>query len=168
MGNLIGNSKMSKIRKVFAVRGDFGNVGSGVTLGIFEDEKTAIKNAEGCGSIDCGGDGTVDERTVVEIDPGEYLLVDCTVKYKLNIMTIKSKAKCLRIRRFSHRLDGEQTFRDVMKKLDEGKRIEACRILHDKFGWTWKYCKELLIGGDYEQIANTIYEHKSTGITDAE
>ena len=59
---------------VFAVYGDYGNVGSGSLIGVFEDEGDACEAAKGRGSLDCGGDGSVHKRKGVRSGEEVYLL----------------------------------------------------------------------------------------------
>jgi len=55
-----------KIIDVFAVYGDFGNVGDGAIIGIFDNELKAKEIAKGRGSLDCGGDGNVVRKKAVK------------------------------------------------------------------------------------------------------
>jgi len=75
-----------KVIDVYEVRGDYGNVGDGRTLGIFESESKALQNAIGCGSLDCGGDAEVRPRKAVEVEPDKYFLVDKDGPFELNEM----------------------------------------------------------------------------------
>jgi ribosomal protein L7/L12 len=78
---------------VYIVRGDFGNVGNGRVLGIFESKEVAIENAKGCGSFDCGGDGIVQDGWAIRAPDGKlYVISDPTNSFELNVMK-KSEAK---------------------------------------------------------------------------
>lgn len=81
--------------KMWAVRGDFGNVGNGTILGVFDTESIAKQNAVGCGSLDCGGDGHVEQVWALFDDYTEevYVIADVDA-FKLNQMR-ESEAKKL-------------------------------------------------------------------------
>jgi len=56
-----------KIIDVFAVYGDYGNIGSGNLIGIFTNEVKALAAAKGRGSLDCGGDGRIEKRLGIKL-----------------------------------------------------------------------------------------------------
>jgi len=83
---------------VYLVRGDFGNMGNGRILGIFESKEVAIENAKGCGSFDCGGDGIVQDGWAIRAPDGKlYVISDPDDSFELNVMR-KSEAKELWVR----------------------------------------------------------------------
>lgn len=64
-----------KIVNVFAVYGDFPNGGGKPLIGIFDNQEQAGKTAKGRGSLDCGGDGYVEEKKAVQDGDNFYLIV---------------------------------------------------------------------------------------------
>ena len=71
---------------VYEVRGDFGNVGNGRTLGIFLDATTASEHAKGCGSVDCGGDADVHSRKALSVGHNLYYLLEQSGPFELDVM----------------------------------------------------------------------------------
>lgn len=63
-----------KPTKVYAVYGDFGNIGHGSLLGISLDKSEATMMANGRGSLDCGGHGRVCEVMAISTEDGWYVL----------------------------------------------------------------------------------------------
>jgi hypothetical protein len=77
---------MSDIIPVYVVEGDFGNVGGGKVLGLFEDKAVAEENAKGCGSLDCGGDGIVRAGHALRAPDGVLYLLHSPTRFALNSM----------------------------------------------------------------------------------
>lgn len=59
---------------VFAVYGDYGNIGNGRLIGFFDDNKMAELAAKNRGSLDCGGDGQVIKRKGIKNGNDVYLI----------------------------------------------------------------------------------------------
>tara|TARA_R110000824_G_scaffold12226_7_gene53678 strand:- start:74151 stop:74660 length:510 start_codon:yes stop_codon:yes gene_type:complete len=64
------------IIKVFAAYGDYHQVGGGSLLGVFREESSANDAVKGRGSLDCGGDGNVEERSAMILSNGKINLLD--------------------------------------------------------------------------------------------
>jgi ribosomal protein L7/L12 len=101
------------IIKVYAVIGDYGNVGPGRVLGLFENKDEAENNTIGCGSLDGGGDGHVEERYVLNADHCYYILAHAD-PVLLNILE-PSQAKAI------HRTDEKTGFRLVLKSIGKNR-----------------------------------------------
>lgn len=76
--------KVMNIVDVFTVYGDFGNVGCGELIGIFDDIEKAEKVAKGRGSLDCGGDGDVRIRKAIK-DGDDFYLIKPDFPLSINV-----------------------------------------------------------------------------------
>lgn len=81
-----------ELKTVYEVEGDFANVGGGRTLGIFDTAEEAAAAAVGCGSLDCGGDGVVNERLAIPSGDGGFYLLDGDQTHEIGVMA-PSEAK---------------------------------------------------------------------------
>jgi hypothetical protein len=76
---------------IYAVYGDFGNVGNGPLLGIYENEADAQKASIGRGSKDCGGNGEVVKKLCVKIDDRNVYLIETPNTFPLNTVLIEKE-----------------------------------------------------------------------------
>jgi hypothetical protein len=64
---------------VFAVYGDFGNIGNGCLIGVFDNKDMAESAAKDRGSLDCGGNGHIENRKGIKDEDTIYLIESCSL-----------------------------------------------------------------------------------------
>jgi len=109
---------------VYEVEGDFGNVGGGRTLGVFETEAEAMEAARGCGSCDCGGDGAVNRRLAVPDGEGGLYLLAGERAWRLGEME-PSEAKAL------HDRPADDEVELVLTEIGDGNKPATVRAIRD-------------------------------------
>lgn len=82
-----------KIVNVFAVYGDFPNGGGRSLIGIFDSLGQARKIAKGRGSLDCGGDGYVEEKKAVQDGDNFYLVQSVPVALNKELVSNPRKSR---------------------------------------------------------------------------
>jgi len=82
------NQNMNQIIDVLAVYGDYGNVGNGHLIGVFTERNQAEKAAKGRGSLDCGGDGRIEERKAIREVTGEVHLLELNFPIMCNTVVL--------------------------------------------------------------------------------
>lgn len=97
-----------QLKTVYEVEGDFANVGRGRTLGVFETKEEADAAAVGCGSLDCGGDGVVNERLAVPAGDGRFYLLDGDRTHEIGVMAPSEAKANHHDADGSYLLDGDQ------------------------------------------------------------
>jgi hypothetical protein len=117
-----------KIIDVFAVYGDFGNIGGGCLIGIFEDKNQAEKASNGRGSLDCGGDGKVLNRKAIKVNNNEFYLLELDFPIKANIVLY-------------NKVLSETTFK--VKVVGIKDAIRFMRFIRSKTEMSFKEVKEL-------------------------
>jgi len=122
---------------VYEVEGDFGNVGPGRTLGVFETEGEALEAAKGCGSCDCGGDGVVNRRLAVDDGEGGVYLLASKRAWRLGEMGA-SEAKAI------HSRPDDEAAELVLTEV--GDRVAAIRALRTASGMGFHDAKRLVDG----------------------
>lgn len=110
---------------VYEVEGDFPNVGPGRTIGIFETEGEATAAAGGCGGLDCGGDGIVNERLAVPAGDGRFYLLAGEQTYEIGVAG-PSEAKSL------HSGDDEAEAKGDLVLTSVRCRTTTMRMLRDR------------------------------------
>jgi ribosomal protein L7/L12 len=122
---------------VFAVYGDYGNIGDGILIGVFENENLALKAALGRGNMDCrptslpnghSNDGNIVKKKAVKVNDEVYLL-EVSHLVKLNTVLTVNK-------RVSWCVPEETTPYFKVKLIDVGinKQIEFMKFVRCKTG----------------------------------
>lgn len=130
---------MSSPVPVFVLRGDFGNVGRGCVLGIFDTSADAHRAAAGCGSFDCGGDGIVTEGWAIRADDGQYYVLDGIDPFQLNV------AKPSRARELHGENGAAQIVNwQVVLERSGNNKLSLLKVLRARTGLTLQMCYEML------------------------
>ena len=153
---------------VYAVYGDYGNVGDGTLIGIFDNIQQAERVSQGRGSLDCGGDGQVVERRAIQDGKDFYLLelnfpisintdinpnVRCSdVSYSIVITEINNVIEFMKL----FRRKTAMSLRETKKIMDEFRQCGKVQLPASPLSVSGTYDKDDAISWKQEAELNNI------------